>query len=180
MILERTNNLALDIKELNAMNLENIASTFLPKTNTNNEQTDPYVSKLLTFLKAELNLENHQTKNYHLLWSRDQETIGFVSVTAIREGKEAKIKFRLFDHVNLSQQESENSIISSVDKIFEKFDLKRAIISVDTDKENQPEKDLLRLYEYYPIGMVHLENPMKEYVILREQKNTASQAFYIL
>ncbi len=48
MILERTNNLALDIKELNAMNLENIASTFLPKTNTNNEQTDPYVSKLLT------------------------------------------------------------------------------------------------------------------------------------
>ena len=84
MILERTNNLALNIKELNAMNLENIASTFLPKTNTNNEQTDPYVSKLLTFLKAELNLENHQTKHYHLLWSRDQETIGFVSVTAIR------------------------------------------------------------------------------------------------
>ena len=180
MILERTNNLALDIKELNAMNLENIATTFLPKTTTSNGQTDPYIGKLLTFLKTELNLENHKTENYHLLWSREQETIGFVSVTTIRKGKDAKIKFTLFDHVNLTLQESENSIISSIDKIFEKFDLKRAIISIDTQKENQPEKDLLRIYEYYPIGMVHLDNHLKEVVITREQKNTASHSFYIL
>ena len=180
MILERTNNLALDIRELNAMNLEHIASTFLPKTTIGNDKTDPYIGKFLTFLKAELNLDNHQAKNYHLLWSREQETIGFASVTAIRKGKEARIKFTVFDHANLSREESENSIISSVDKIFEKFDLKRAIISIDTKKENQPEKDHLRLYEYYPIGMVHLENPVKEYVILREEKNTASQSFYIL
>jgi len=180
MILERTNNLALDIKELNAMNLEHIASTFLPKLTAGNQQTDPYIGKFLTFLKTELNLDNHNANNYHLLWSREQETIGFVSVTAIRKGKEAKIRFTLFEHINLSRQESESSIISSVDKIFEKFDLKRAIISIDAEKENQPENDLLRLYEYYPIGMVHLENPIKEYVILREQKHTARQPFYIL
>ena len=62
MILERTNNLALDIRELNAMNLEHIASTFLPKTTVGNDKTDPYIGKFLTFLKAELNLDNHQAK----------------------------------------------------------------------------------------------------------------------
>ena len=108
MILERTNNLALDIRELNAMNLEHIASTFLPKTTVGNDKTDPYIGKFLTFLKAELNLDNHQAKNYHLLWSREQETIGFASVTAIRKGKEARIKFTVFDHANLSREEMES------------------------------------------------------------------------
>ncbi|WBL21173.1 hypothetical protein [Zunongwangia sp. HRR-M8] len=183
MILERKNNLALDIKELNAMDLNNIASMFLPKTShiaQNNEQTDPYVGKLLTFLSAELNLEQKKTQNYHLLWSRKEETIGFVSVTNITQGREAKIKFTLFEHVNLSKEESENSIISSVERIFEKFNLQRLIVTIDTENENQPEKDLLSLYKYYPIGLLHLEGSKKDFVILKDDKNSSTRPFYFL
>ncbi len=179
MTLERKNNVTVEIQELENFNLEHIASTLLSENIAeSNTPTNYSITKLLKFLNLEYQLNEEQKGNYYLLWIMDKKIIGFVSVSDISSNEEAKVKFNLFDYITLSKKEIQESIVSSTEHIFKKFNLNRLVIHIDKNSENlQPEREMIKLYTSYPIGLIHLDQQLTDYVVVKE--NTNKKPFYI-
>lgn len=179
MTLERKNNVAVEIQELENFNLANIASKLLSENSPKeNKPTNNSISKLLKFLNLEYQLNQEKSENYYLLWMLDNSVIGFVSVSDIYSDIEAKVRFYLFDYANLSQEDIHESIISSTEHIFKKFNLGRLVIHIDEESGNfQPEKEMIKIYTSYPIGLIHVNRQLSDYVIVKENNN--KKPFYI-
>lgn len=172
MMLDTRSSAALTIQEVNAPDMGKLADVFLRKKWKENPTDDQpsfeiAIGKLLDHLNIEYELDAEITKNHHLLWFKNEEVIGFTKVTHIQPGKEARVRFILFDESDLHLEEIVDRLISSVEKTFSKFNLERLLISVDTTLEENPlEKRLLEHYRSFPVGFVHLSTKIREYAIV--------------
>lgn len=171
MVLEKKNRFEVHLKEFNTLDYKDISglseSASIAQDKDLSSRT---ILKLLEFINVQATMDCDKPKGYYLMWLKENTIIGFMSLTEIIEGKRAQIKFSLLEEASLTADELKESIRSSVNKVFKKFNLKRLVSSVN--KNNLVEQQLIQLYPSYPIGFVNLEQSHRHYVITKE--NTPS------
>lgn len=172
MVLNRQTGLNLDIRELNTMDVNSLATQFFSGSEDRLKEVkmNPALNKFFQFIQVERDIDQSNSK-YHLLWLENEDPIGLVSLSEIREGQQARINFSFFDQNEPDDEVVKQSVYSSVEKIFDKFNLNRLILKVDGEcGQNRPEQILLDNYVSYPVGFVHVPDNCKKYVLTNAKK----------
>lgn len=179
MIIEKNNTNQLEFKELNSAMINGITSEFIQAAEVTTTRTMQDLSNILKLLNIEFNSNATFTNNHYLLLLKNKEMIGYAMLSDIVQGKKARIRIQLIDDYS-SDKEIQQSLKETIDLIFDRYQLERLSFQIHKNKEQkQPEGMILKIYQAFPIGFLHADDNIAEFVI-RNNRFSPKENFYSL
>ncbi|WP_310991710.1 hypothetical protein [Aequorivita marina] len=179
MIIEKNNTDKLEFKDLNSAMINGITSEFLQAAEVTTTRTMQDLSNVLKLLNIEFNSNATFSNNHYILLLKNKEMIGYAMLSDIVQSKKARIRIQLIDDYS-SDKEIQHSLKETIDLIFDRFKLDRLSFQIHkSTKQKQPEAMILKMYQAFPIGFLHADDNIAEFVI-RNKRFSPKEDFYSL
>lgn len=179
MIIKQNNAKKLEFRELSSSLINGITSEFLETAEIAISKSMQDLSHILRLLNIEFNSNAIFSNNHYLLLIRDNEIIGYVILSDVVQGAEAVIKFQFIDNY-IDDDEIQQILKETIERVFDRFQLNRLVFRIYRNTgDKQSETRILEIYQAFPIGFLHADDNIAEFVI-RNNRFSPEEDFYNL